>query len=129
MKKRFIFFIILFFIGVSPISVMGSVSGIGLYVTDDREILEAGNKILEAVAELQEELEEAEDMDEVEDVKSRMEKLLKGAYKKYEKEMTGLLEKARNDNGELKQMAKDLENAITRFSRMLKSKAREFSGD
>lgn len=122
MKKRFIFFIILFFVGVSPIAVMGSVSGIGLYVTDEQELIEEGNRILEEIKELECRVAESETAEEIKEIKERMERLLKSTYKKYEKEIARIVEKGKNGCEELKQLFNDIEKAMRSFAKTVKDK-------
>ena len=101
---------------------MGSVSGIGLYVTDEQELIEEGNRILEDIKELECRVTESETAEEIKEIKERMERLLKSTYKKYEKDIVRIVEKGKNGCEELKQLFNDIEKAMRSFAKTVKDK-------
>lgn len=128
MKK----YLLLFLAFVSPFymysAVLSEVCDADVYPTDDeRELIEAGSKILNKIKTLESDVAESEEIEDVTEAKNEMERLLKGAFKKYEKDISRVLKKRDGRGPEIEQLVKDIEIAILSFAKTLKEKSKELS--
>lgn len=129
MKKFLI--LLLFFVALCP-SKFFSVSAVPdlpvcIFDYDDQRLIEEGNAIIEEIRQLEQDVKDSETVDEVMEVKGRMERLLKNSFKKYEKDIARLAEKLKTSGGELKELCQDIEKSTISFFKTVSAKLKEIA--